>query len=426
LRHWLFFSPYRYGHHVDSIRYQLAYLQAQGRAVRITYLVEQGLLEEQWELVALAAQVGHNGSRVEFVALQPDEFAEMEASAIGEQDFAALMRGAPAATSRAATEWKLFCRYAQRLEVDAACLLYGDHFLPAVVAGLSAPCPFVMLHYQFWLVHELYATVGGDVPPEVRRKLRQGEMVLKRALLHPLLEGMLTHDFVVVEQLGRLAPGKLRFIPERAPQLQPNHQAIDALRHELGLDPARQLFLIFGDLTARKGIYELLAALELLPPEDAAQLALLLVGRTPGHLLARLEAALESARLRTRAQIVMRQGFVPEENVLTYFVLADVILAVYPQHVASSGVLVNAAVVQRPVLSTDFGLMAHMTRRYGLGLTVDATSPQAIAAGLARFLLQPHADLFQPEKAQGLAAASTPNAYAAALFSELGLLEKAS
>ena len=51
-----------------------------------------------------------------------------------------------------------------------------------------------------------------------------------------------------------------------------------------------------------------------------------------------------------------------------------------------SGILNRAAVAQKPVISSDYGLMGEITRRYHLGLAVDSTSPHQIASGMSKFL----------------------------------------
>jgi glycosyltransferase involved in cell wall biosynthesis len=51
-----------------------------------------------------------------------------------------------------------------------------------------------------------------------------------------------------------------------------------------------------------------------------------------------------------------------------------------------SGILLQAAAAQKPVLSSDYGLMGELVKRYRLGIVVDSTNPLSISKGFIRFL----------------------------------------
>ena len=70
-----------------------------------------------------------------------------------------------------------------------------------------------------------------------------------------------------------------------------------------------------------------------------------------------------------------------------YHQLTDVVLAIHQKHIGMSGSLVLAAGYQKPVLSSNYGLMGEIVNQYNLGLTIDSTIPQEIARGLQQFLL---------------------------------------
>ena len=57
-----------------------------------------------------------------------------------------------------------------------------------------------------------------------------------------------------------------------------------------------------------------------------------------------------------------------------------------------SGILNLAAAKQKPVISSDYGLMGELVGQYGLGVTVDSTDPQKIAGGIERILALTDAD----------------------------------
>jgi glycosyltransferase involved in cell wall biosynthesis len=64
----------------------------------------------------------------------------------------------------------------------------------------------------------------------------------------------------------------------------------------------------------------------------------------------------------------------------------DVVLAPYQRFVGSSGTLVWAAALQKPVLAQSYGLVGELVRRFQLGEAVDTQSPDALSGAVARLL----------------------------------------
>jgi glycosyltransferase involved in cell wall biosynthesis len=166
----------------------------------------------------------------------------------------------------------------------------------------------------------------------------------------------------------------------------PDQAAVTQLQQTLGLAPARKIFLLFGALDQRKGIYPLLNALRQLPPAQQTQITLLVVGSMADTERAALLAALAEFQRHSAVQLVVQDHFIPDEAIPHYFALADVVLALYQHHVGSSGVLLWAAAGGKAVLASDYGLLGELVRRHQLGYLVDSTQPAAIAKGLAALL----------------------------------------
>jgi glycosyltransferase involved in cell wall biosynthesis len=99
--------------------------------------------------------------------------------------------------------------------------------------------------------------------------------------------------------------------------------------------------------------------------------------------------------------------------------MADVILAPYQRHVGMSGILLLAAAAQKPVLSSNYGLMGEIVRRYELGLTVDSTEPKEIAKGLTRFLVEDSDKLCDRAKMKSFAEQNSAEEFARVIFEHL-------
>ncbi len=188
----------------------------------------------------------------------------------------------------------------------------------------------------------------------------------------------------------------------------------EKLRQTLELDPDRNVFLMFGVLQKRKGIYQLLDAIALLPPHLCQKLCLLLVGPIGSELLikTRIRELCEALPI----QVISHDQFVPDREIQPYFQVADVILAPYIRHIGMSAVLVRAAAAQKPVLASNYGLMGQMVKHHKLGITVDSSVPSEIAKGLTQFLVNPSIEFCDFSSMQSFAEQNSAENYAKTIF----------
>ena len=155
----------------------------------------------------------------------------------------------------------------------------------------------------------------------------------------------------------------------------------------------------------------------MLSVEQCQQLCFLLVGRCELAIQRRFQSKIAQVCQIRPAQIVEQYGFVSQQAVQDYFRLSDVVLAPYQKHVGMSGILLQAAAAQKPVLSSNYGLMGEMVRRYQLGLAVDTTQPTEIAAAITLLLKEPASNFYSVEKTRQLVEQNTIEKFAAAIFS---------
>jgi len=145
----------------------------------------------------------------------------------------------------------------------------------------------------------------------------------------------------------------------------------------------RVAFLLFGELTQRKGIVELLEACARLNPEAAKRIAVLLAGRIDPPLEGKVRDLIRSVRMARPELWIEIDGRRLSFGELAAAVDAcDVVLAPYQRFVGSSGVLIWAARMLRPVITQRYGLLGRLVRDYGLGMAVETTSPDAIAEAM--------------------------------------------
>lgn len=167
-------------------------------------------------------------------------------------------------------------------------------------------------------------------------------------------------------------------------------------RARLGLGTGR-LLLVYGSITERKGIRELIAALEHMP--DAPTLVV------AGEQDADTREFLLAHRARLNPSPVMFDMFVTNEMEHDLFSACDVVWLGYKGHYGMSGVLVQAYRFGRPVVATAEGLIGWFCHGGQLGPLLDDLAPQTIGSAIEAAFA--HASEDEPRSAD--AAPSTPH-----------------
>jgi glycosyltransferase involved in cell wall biosynthesis len=369
-RRLLIFAPWCYGHHPTYLRHLINYWCQHQPVGRLDIVVLPSFLHEHADVVELTQQ--GDRSSIHFVTTTPEEQSALEL--------------ATSNVTRAFQQYRLICKYAKQLKATQGLILYFDSCLLPLVLGAKLPCPFSGIYYRPTL-H--YSNFANDTPPWKERVQTWKERgFLFRIQRHPSVRTLFSLDPLAVPSIAKLG-GKTNVVhlPDPAPFVYASDRPVERLRQQLGIDLDRKVFLCFGRLSeGRKGVPQLVEAVASLPSDLCQKLCLLFAGEPEGSGKEQLETWLAPIRDSQPVQIVNSSGYIPESEVPTYFQLADVVLAPYQKHIGMSGILLLAAAAQKPVLSSSYGLMGEMVRRYGLGLAVDSTVPSEIAQGLTQLL----------------------------------------
>ncbi len=365
------------GHYASYIRHLTEYWCKQELPGHLDIVVSPKFVQNHTDVVDIATSCKHRN--LSFVAIAPEE----EASLIPRKSSVHRAR-------RSFQEWKLLRKYATALGATQCLLLYFDSFQAAVASGAKLPCQFSGIYFRPTF-H--YNTFAGYVPSLKNRvqQWREKFIILPRVMHHPQLKTLFSLDPFVVKHMDRFpSKGKVVALPDPVQIYDvPEQYQLEKFKERLGIEPDRKVFLLFGALyDGRKGVNQLLEAISTLSPNLCQKICLLLVGQLFGTNESPIPRKIAEISESLPVQVIVRDEFVPEEEVQLYFQSADVILAPYQQHVGMSGTLVQAAAAEKALLSSDYGLMGEMTRYWQLGLTVDSTVPSEIAKGLTRFLLE--------------------------------------
>ncbi|PAX54868.1 glycosyl transferase family 1 [Brunnivagina elsteri CCALA 953] len=394
----MLFSPWCYGHHPTYLRHLISYWCQWQLPGTLNIVVSGQFLEEHTDVVELQKKYDDRQS-IKFVAITPQEQADLENATSG--------------WGRAFEQYKLISKYASLLKATQGLIIYFDSCQLPLVLGLKLPCPFSGIYYRPTFHYRLFV----DSIPTWRERVQhlREQIFLWRLLHHPQFKTLFCLDPLAIEAIARLGNrDQVMHLPDPVKLEDSGENSPENLRVNLGIEPNRQIFLSFGRLSeGRKGVPQLVEAISLLSPDIQQNLCLLFVGEPNSK---QLEAWLTPIRQLDSLKIVTRYGYVPESEVNSYFQLADVVLAPYQRHVGMSGILLQAAAANKPVLSSDYGLMGEMIRRYRLGLAVDSTLPSEIAKGLTRFLLEAPDNLCDRTKMKGFAEQNSAERFARIIF----------
>ncbi len=361
------------GHHGNYIRYLIDYWCEHNLSGSLDIVVLPQFLEVHADLTKAIAQSRH--PKIKLISITEAETKTLNSRKSG------LSR-----VVRNFQEWDLYCRYASLLQATQSLIMYLDTCEIPLFVGKSSPCLFSGIYFRPTFHYRYfpgYQWSGKDKLQQIREQL-----TLWRILQHPKLKTLFCLDPFAIKHIKQFSSqAKVVYLPDPVEIDCIDHPNLRAIKTNLDIEPHRRVFLLFGALDGRKGIYKLLDAVSLLPDELCQQLCLLLVGGTNAVEQAQIEAQVKTICQHKPIQIIQRYQFISEADVTAYFQLADLVLAPYQKHAGMSGILLLAAAAGKPVLSSNYGLMGEMVRNYQLGHTIDSTIPDEIAKGMTHYLL---------------------------------------
>jgi|SRR5579883_181843 glycosyltransferase involved in cell wall biosynthesis len=319
-------------------------------------------------------------------------------------------------TVSAFARWWVVRRHLRRIQADRGFFLMLDLLSLPLALGLGAAGARLSGILFRPSVH--YREIG-PYRPSLAERLRD----LRKALLYrlmlrnPSLDRVFSLDpfFPAYARTHYRLGEKVLALPD------PVHPLVgESASDDAGdFTPAGRVgFLLFGYLTERKGPLAVLDALDLVPPEIAARLAILFAGRIDPALRDRLQ---ERRRILAARHPDLWLRFVDrrlEDAELASLVRrSDVILAPYQRFVGSSGVLLWAAQNGRPVLAQEYGLVGRLTREHRLGMSVDAGDPARLAAAITHMVRSGPSSFIDRSAASRFAATQTPQRFASLVLS---------
>ena len=139
-------------------------------------------------------------------------------------------------------------------------------------------------------------------------------------------------------------------------------------RSSLGIRRGAVVIFVYGGISERKGIGELLTALGTLCGNQDVDV--IIAGRQSKSVRETIDSP-GFAPLVATGQLHQIDRFLNVKEELLVFSAADIVWLGYKDFSMMSGVLVQAGQMSLPVIATSDGLIGRLTKTHGLGLVVD-------------------------------------------------------
>jgi glycosyltransferase involved in cell wall biosynthesis len=406
VKHYMLFDLKSGGHHPNYIRFLIEHLSRNSLDIKLDIVVATTFLQKHQDVINLVDK--HCLKKVRFISI-----SEQETDSLYPQ------KSPLSRLIRNIQEWRLLCRYAKLLNVDHCLVMFLDTCELPLILGLRPPCLTSGIYFRPTF-H--YKSFSGDQVLSKKDWLRsvRERFFLSRTLKNPRIHRLFCIDPFVSQQINYLyKTEKATTLVDPVEVKSVSHAELSELRKRLGIEPNRKVFLLFGSIDGRKGIYKLMEALSTIPFHISKQVCLLIVGEIKQEDQNSVQTKLESLQKSQPLQVITVSEFIADQDVHSYFHLSDVVMALYQQHVGMSGILLLAAAAQKPVFSSDYGLMGELVRCYHLGLAVDSTQVEKIHEGFIKLLTSPLEEIGNPNQMKRFAEQNHFERFAESIFQNI-------
>jgi glycosyltransferase involved in cell wall biosynthesis len=250
-----------------------------------------------------------------------------------------------------------------------------DHFEKALAIFGS---PFSKTKYIGILISVKFFQADLKIRQEIKND-KYLKYLFYRILCQAQLSALFITDEILYEHLFREKKAaqleKIKYLPE--PCELKDSEFLGSSKFDLGIPDIKKVILVYGDLSSRKGICELL---------DCIAINSNVIVILAGILQSSIKKILESDRpqkLIFADNLRVYPGFHSSEQSDIFFRSADIVWVAYTEgFIGSSGVYFQAAAYGIPVISSNIGLLSWLVQKNKNGITVDVANKDSIAQGI--------------------------------------------
>lgn len=357
------------GHHLDYLQFLVEYLKYTPEEVRNRFVF-----------------VVHEGARGRF---RKDE-SLIQFHYIDSEQLTAFL-ALTSVLRRAAAEMRYLVALVHQYKVERLIFMHIDAFQYEL--GRTAISRLgVKLSGLLFLPFRKYYEADSTLKDKLRREWRgwRKGWQMRWMLRNPRLERIFfLNDKQGIEEYNARFGPRFEHLPDPIDLSQCASAPVEELRKRYEVLAGRTVFLIYGHLSSRKNIPNILAALQRLDLKQRSRLCLLICGEPEQGYEATLFGALEEAEKKYPELAFSKHfRFFDPEATNEVFKIADVVLVPYIHFFSSSNILGLAAKYKKPLIASKLGVMGALVNQYQLGITVAPNSPEAIANAMSEYLSQ--------------------------------------
>lgn len=391
MRRVLLFDTIIDGHHADYLSHLIDYWLREKLAGELIIVAQASFATRFDQLRESAPSV----TNLKFVPILPAEIEHVHQGSIFTRPF---------------REWSLQIQYSQRYKPTHVLLMYFDIFQMGLWLGQKAPCAVSGIYFR----PDFHYTSSAGL--KSRLNIFRKKATLRGVMNRNELKNLFCLDYSAVAPVRAMNP-RVNVLPLPDPVeayfISPTD--IENLRHELPIEPGRQVFLLFGYLDDRKGIEAFLEALDRVSPAQQRKICFLLVGPIKEDYQPLIDQAIAAVNPNVQVICVFRE--IKGKAIQVYFELSDYVLTLYQRHVGMASVIIRAAISEKPLLSSDYGYMSHLVQTSQLGAVTDSNSPPAIGQLLEQVLA--NGISYSKANLRQVAAQNSGESFAKTIFDQL-------
>ena len=309
---------------------------------------------------------------------------------------------------RAFFEWSLLRKYIIETKAVYTLLMYFDYLQIPLLVQKPLPCPISGILFRPTLVNYPFNSI------KERLNTWRKNLMLRLCVKNVQLYSLFSLDSFATEYIEQnWHTKKVKFLPDPI-QIYPTTKSAFELKQSFDIDENRKVFLIFGFLDSRKGITEIIEAIAKIPNEIAQKGTLLIVGPWEKDEHNEFDNKVSKIRGMSDFQIIVKEGFVHDEDIQQYFEVTDFVFALYSKHIGMSANMVRAAAANKPLITYNFGLMGKLVVENQLGIIIENDLVEKIEV-----LLTQNNDIGDKEKMNEFASINNAKNYANVILKHL-------
>lgn len=198
---------------------------------------------------------------------------------------------------------------------------------------------------------------------------------------------------------------KVMFVPELG-MVRPSVAPVEA-RRLWGFGPDDKIILIYGAISRRKGVRDLLNALSGL---NGTTIRVLIVGAADDEMKEYLSTPFVLSLIAS-GLVRLCVAYSDDNTEAAAFAAADAVWVAYRDHSTMSGVFLQAICAHVPVITANYGIMAWLASRDGVGISVDPNDTKNVSSQISEMFAESARLCAYREKAAQIAERHSPSSF---------------